>query len=189
MMIPVSSPYVEVRMDTSVTYALVKARTDTSGIYATTRHTCHTHTLHVTYTIDKHSLRALFTRTIYTIRTQFTSTLYARTSYAPDLRVQSTHPTYVIRHVIRLSLARTYYTSLFGAHVFIIESVPNSKLSSLFPEKKHSITLAIRIGSVYHTCYRLYSKAQTTASHSLTLSLGIGTVSLFICTRFLNRLI
>ena len=34
--IPVSSPYVEVSMDTSGTYALVKSRTDTSGIYTPT---------------------------------------------------------------------------------------------------------------------------------------------------------
>ena len=34
--IPVSSPYIEVRMDTSGTYALIKARTDTSEIYAPT---------------------------------------------------------------------------------------------------------------------------------------------------------
>ena len=78
------------------------------------------------------------------MRVQVTRPTYAynlrarllRTIYALVLRVQSTHPTYVIRHVISLSLARTYYTSLFGAHVFIIESVPNSKLSSLFPENK-----------------------------------------------------
>ena len=75
--ISVSSPYIEVRMDTSGPYALVKARTDTSGIYTPTRHTGHAHTLHVTYMIDKHSLRAQFTRSIYTIRTIFTSTLYA----------------------------------------------------------------------------------------------------------------
>ena len=81
--IPVSSPYIEVPMDTSGPYALVKARTDTSGIYTPTRHTGHTHTLHVTYTIDKHSLRARFPRAIYTTRTRFTSTLYARTIYAP----------------------------------------------------------------------------------------------------------
>ena len=81
--IPVSSPYIEVRMDTSGPYALVKARTDTSGIFTPTRHTGHTHTLHVTYTIDKHSLRARFPRAIYTTRTRFTSTLYARTIYAP----------------------------------------------------------------------------------------------------------
>ena len=105
--IPVSLPYLEVRMDTSRTYALVKARTDTSGIYTPTRHTGHTHTLHGTYTVDKHSLRARFTRTIYMIRTQFTSTLYARTIYAPDLRVQSTCPNYVYN--LRAHLMCTIY--------------------------------------------------------------------------------
>ena len=34
--IPVSSPYIEVRMDTSGPYALIKTRTDTSGIYTPT---------------------------------------------------------------------------------------------------------------------------------------------------------
>ena len=62
----------------------------------------------------------------------------ARTCYAPILRVQSTRPTYAIRHVIRLILARTYYTSYFGTHVFIIESVPNIKLSSVFHENKNN---------------------------------------------------
>ena len=62
--IPVSSTYIEVRMDTSGPYALVKARTYTSGIYTLTQHTGHTHTLHVTYTIDKHSLRARFTHRV-----------------------------------------------------------------------------------------------------------------------------
>ena len=184
MRITVSSPYAEVCMDTSGTYALIKARTDTSKIYAPSQHTGHTHTLHVTYTIDKHILRARSTRKIYTIRTQFTSTLYACTIYMPNLWIkstrptyaynlharltryvtsyvlvwrvrilrfssarmcytlvlplQSTRPTYAIRHVIRLILARTYYTSYFGTHVFIIESVPNSKLSSNFPENKNT---------------------------------------------------
>ena len=81
--IPVSSPYIEVRMDTSGPYTLVKARTDTSGICTPTRHTGHTHNLHFTYTIDQHSLRACFTRAIYTTCTKFTSTLYACTIYSP----------------------------------------------------------------------------------------------------------
>ena len=81
--IPVSSPYIEVHMDTSGPYALVKASTDTSRIYTPIRHTGHTHTLHVTYMIDKHSLRALFPGAIYMTPTRFTSTLYARTIYSP----------------------------------------------------------------------------------------------------------
>ena len=79
----VSSPYIEVRMDTSGPYALVKERMDTSRICTPTRHTGYTHTLHVMYTIDKHSLRARFLRAIYMTRKIFTSTLYARTIYAP----------------------------------------------------------------------------------------------------------
>ena len=119
-----------------------------SVICTPTRHTDHTHTLHVTYTIDEHSLRAYFTRPIYTTRTIFTSILYARTIYAPTyahnqcqkimctiyapnlrvqptsyfgahmLHVQPTRPTYTYN--LRLSLSRTYYTTWFGAHVFII---------------------------------------------------------------------
>ena len=94
-------------MDTSGTYALIKARTDTSGIYAPTRHTGHTHTLHVTYTIDNHILRAQFTRPNYTICTRFTSTLYARTIYAPNLRVQYMCLNYVYN--LRAHITRTIY--------------------------------------------------------------------------------
>ena len=135
-----------------------------SGICTSTRHTGHTHTLHVTYTIDKHSLRARFMRTIYTICTRFTKhTLraynlrpqYTRTIYALELRVQSTLPTYAYN--LRLSLARTRYTYNLCAKLtrttfllvwrariircglartyLLLQSVPNSKLSSLFPEK------------------------------------------------------
>ena len=113
--IPVSSPYIEVRMDTSGPYALVKARKDTSGIYTPTRHTGHTHTLHVTYTIDKHSLRARFPRAIHTTRTRFTNTLYARTIYAPHLRVQSTRPNYVYN--LRAQLTRTIYVLVWRARI------------------------------------------------------------------------
>ena len=91
--IPVSSPYIEVRMDTSGLYTLVKACTDTSGIYTPTRHTGHTHTLHLTYTIDKHSLRPRPTHTIY----------------RPELHVKSTRPSYACN--LRLILAHTYNTS------------------------------------------------------------------------------
>ena len=116
MRIPVSSPYIEVRMNTFGPYALIKERTDTSGIYTPTRHTGHTHTLNVTYTIDQHSLQAYFTRPIYTTRTRFTKrTLRAynlrppptRTINASKLRVQSMRPTYAYN--LRLSLARTCY--------------------------------------------------------------------------------
>ena len=115
--IRVSSHYIEVRMDTSGPYSLVKARTDTSGICASTQHTGHTHTLHSTYTIEKHSLRALFTRTIYNTRTRFTSTLSAHTIYAP---------TYVYNQCQR-STCKIYApnlcrqpTSQFGAHILYV---------------------------------------------------------------------
>ena len=92
--IPVSLTYVEVCMDISVAYALVKARTDTYRMYTPTQYTGHTHTLHVTYTIDKHSFCSRFTCTIYIIRTRFTSTLYARTIYAPNIHVKHMLPNY-----------------------------------------------------------------------------------------------
>ena len=105
--IPVCSPYIEVSMDTSGPYALVKACTGTSGINTPTLHTGHTHTLHVTYTIGKHSLRARFTHAIYTICTRSTRTLYACTIYAPDKGVQSSRPNYVYN--VRAQLTLTIY--------------------------------------------------------------------------------
>ena len=63
--IPVSSPYIEVRMDTSGLYTLVKTRT----IFP---ESAHPHNTQVT-------------RTLYTSLTQLTSTVYARTIYAPNL--------------------------------------------------------------------------------------------------------
>ena len=81
--IPVSSTYMEVRMNTSGPYALVKARKDNSGICTPTGHKGLTYTLHVTYTIDKHSLHTRFPCAIYTTRTISTSRIYARTIYAP----------------------------------------------------------------------------------------------------------
>ena len=148
-MIPVSSPYIAVRMDTSGPYALVKARTDTSGIYTPARHTGHTHTLHVTYTIDKHSLRARFPRAIYTARTSFTITLYARTIHAPYIRVQSMLPNYVYN--LRAQLTRTIYVLVWRARI-------------------------IRL-SLAHTCYALISRIQParptyTIRHVIRLSLA-----------------
>ena len=115
MRIPVSSPYIEVCMDTSGTYAFVKARM----IFP---ESAHTHDTQVT-------------RTLYTSRTRFTSTFYAptlcaqftrhvqdlqayfkrvqftppptRTINASKLCVQSTRPTYAYN--LRLSLTRTRY--------------------------------------------------------------------------------
>ena len=104
MSIPISSPYIEVRMDTSGPYALVKTRIDTSGICTPRRHTGHAHNLH-----------ARFTRAIYTTCTKFISTLTrvqftppnTRTINARKLRVQPTRPTYAYN--LHLSLARTCY--------------------------------------------------------------------------------
>ena len=131
-----------------LTVRTCKSTYNISGICTRTRHTFHTHTLHVTYTIYQHSLCMYFTRPIYTTRTRFTSILYVPTNYAPTyahnkcqritctiyapnfrvqptsyfgahtLRVQPTRPTYAYN--LHLSLACAYYTMWFGAHVFII---------------------------------------------------------------------
>ena len=115
--IPVSSPYIEVCMDTSGPYALVKSRTDNSGICTPTQHTGHTQNLHVTYTIDNHSLRARFPHATCTTRTRFISTLYARTIYAP---------TYAYNQCQRITCTiyapnlRVQPMSLFGVHVLYV---------------------------------------------------------------------
>ena len=114
-------------MDTSGPYALVKARTDTSGIYTPKQNTDQKHTLHVMYKIDKHSLhtsfRAQFTRHIQDLHAHFTHVQFTppptRTINASKLRVQSTCPTYVYN--LCLSLARMYYTSYFGAHMLHVQ--------------------------------------------------------------------
>ena len=111
----VSSLYIELRMDTSGPYALIKERINTSGIYTPTQHTGRTHTLHVTYTIDKHILRAQFTCAIYTIRKRFNSTLYECTIYAPNLHVQSMRPNYVYN--LRAQLTRTIYVLVWRAYI------------------------------------------------------------------------
>ena len=90
--------------------------------------------LHDTYNIYKHILRSYNllpqlraqstpANYVYSLHTQLTRTIYvlvwrariilislACTCYVLILRVPPTRPTYTIRHVIRLSLARTYYT-------------------------------------------------------------------------------
>ena len=137
-----------------------------SGICTPTRHTGHTHTLHVTYTIDQHILSTYFTRPIYTTRTIFTSILTrvqftpppTRTINASKLRVQSTCPTYAYNlrlslartryaYNLRTQLTRTTYVLVWRARIIrcglartylLLESVPNSKLSSLFPENKYT---------------------------------------------------
>ena len=56
----------------------------------------------------------------------------ARTRYAYNLRAQLTRTTYALvwrARIIRCGLAHAY---------LLLESVPNSKLSSLFPENKYT---------------------------------------------------
>ena len=133
--IPVSSPYIEVRMDTSGTYALVKARI----IFPESAHPHDTQVTHTLYTsrtrltskVYTRILRAQFTRHVQDLQAYFTRVQFTpphmRTINASKLRVQSKRPTYAYN--LRLSLTRTY---------LLLESVPNSKLSSLFPENKYT---------------------------------------------------
>ena len=150
MRIPVSSPYFEVRMDTSGSYALVKART----IFPESAHpqdtqvtrTLYTSRTQFTSTVYAPTLRAQFTRKVQDLQTYFTHVQFTppptRTINARELRVQSTRPTYAYNlrlslartgynrcqrimcttyaYNLRLSLACTYYKMWFGAHVFII---------------------------------------------------------------------
>ena len=212
--IPVSSPYIEVCMDTSGPYALVNACT----IFPESAHphdtqvtrTLYTSRTRLTSTVYARSLRAQFTRHIQDLQAYFTHVQFTpphkRTINVSKVRVQSMRPTYAYN--LHLSLGRTRYVYNLRDQItcrtyvlvwraciirfglactyLLLESVPNCKLSSLFPEKIHSVTSAIRIVSVYQTCSRIYSKADTTALHLSTLSLGIGTVSLFIYTIFLK---
>ena len=163
MRIPVSLPYTEVRIDTSGPYALVKARTIFLES-AHPHNTQVTHTLYTSRTrliskVYARTLRAQFKRHVqdlqaYFMRVQFTPPP-TRTINASELHVQSTRPTYAYN--LRLSLActryaynlcaqltRTTYVLVWRARIIqcglarkylLLESVPNSKLSSLFPEK------------------------------------------------------
>ena len=109
--------------DTQVTHTLYASRTRlTSVVYAPD--------LHAQFTRYVQDLQSHFTRVkstrlnyVYNIRAQLTHTIYVlvwrariirlslvRTSYTPILHVQSTRPTYAIRHVIRRSLVRILYT-------------------------------------------------------------------------------
>ena len=113
--IPVSSPYFEVRMDTSGSYALVKART----IFPESAHphdtqvtrTLYTSRTRLTSTVYAPTLRAQFTRNIQDLQAYFTRVKCTppptHTINASKLRVQSTRPTYVYN--LRLSLALTRY--------------------------------------------------------------------------------
>ena len=113
-------------MDTSGSYALVKARTifPESAHPHDTQVTRTLYTSHTRFTSTVHAptLRAQFTRHVQDLQAYFTRIQFTppptRTINARELRVQSTRLTYAYNP--RLSLARTYYTMWFGAHVFII---------------------------------------------------------------------
>ena len=116
--IPVSSPYIEVRMDTSGPYALVKARTDTSGICTPKHNTEVTRTLYMsrtqfTSTVYAPGLRTQFTRHVQDLQAHFMLVQFTppptRTINARKLCVQSTRPTYAYN--LRLSLTCMYYMS------------------------------------------------------------------------------
>ena len=116
VIIPVSSPYFEVRMDTSGLYALVKVRT----IFPESAHphniqvtrTLYTSRTGLTSTVYAPNLRAQFTRHVQYLQAYFTHVQFmpppTRTINASKLHVQSTRPTYAYN--LRLSLARTYLT-------------------------------------------------------------------------------
>ena len=115
MRIPVSSPYFEVCMDTSGSYALVKACT----IFPESAHphdtqvtrTLYTSRTRLTSTVYAPTLRAQFTRHIQDLQAYFTRIQFTpsptRTINASELCVQSTRPTYAYN--LRLSLACTHY--------------------------------------------------------------------------------
>ena len=94
-----------------------KSTYDISGICTPTRHTGHTHSLHITYTIDQHSLRAYFTRPIYTTCTIFTKRNLRAYNLRPHLRAQSMPENYVYN--LRAQLTRTTYILVWRAHVTI----------------------------------------------------------------------
>ena len=78
-------------------------------------------------TINARELRVQSTRPTYASNLRLS---LARTRYSYNLRAQLTRTTYVLgwrARIIRCGLARTY---------LLLESVPNIKLSSLFPENK-----------------------------------------------------
>ena len=164
--IPVSSPHIEVHMYTSGPYALVKSRTIfPESVHPHDKQV--TRTLYMsrtqlTSTVYARTLRAQFTRHIQELHAYFMRVQFKpppmRTINARKLRVQYTRPTYVYN--LRLSLARTRYVYNLRAQLMrttyvlvwrariirsglartylLLESVPNSKLSSLFPQNKYT---------------------------------------------------
>ena len=116
VIIPVSSPYIEVRMNTSGPYALVKVR--------------------LIFLESAHPRDTQVTRTLYTSRTQLTSKVYVRTLCAqftrhvqdlqayftpyklrPHIRAQSMPDNYVYN--LRAQLTRTTYVLVWRAQVTI----------------------------------------------------------------------
>ena len=80
-------------------------------------------------TINASKLCVQSTRPTYAYNLRLSLT---RTRYVYNLRAQFTRTTYALvwrARIIRCGLARTY---------LLLESVPNSKLSSLFPENKYT---------------------------------------------------
>ena len=85
----------------------------TATITRTTRITSHVHDWQAQFTrpIYAHNLQDMHTIYKHTLRAYNLRARPTRKMYVPVLHIQSMRPTYLIRHVIRLSLARTYYTS------------------------------------------------------------------------------
>ena len=111
----VSSPYFEVRMDTSRSYALVKART----IFPESAHPHNTQVTRTLYTsrtrltskVYAPTLCAQFTQHVQDLQAYFTRVQFTppptRTINASKLSVQSMRPSYTYK--LRLSLACTRY--------------------------------------------------------------------------------
>ena len=153
-------------MDTSGPYTLVKARTifPASAHLPDTQvtRTLYTSRTRLTSTVYARTLRAQFTRHVQDLQAYFTRVQFTpspkRTINDSELCVQSTRPTYAYN--LRLSLARTRYAYNLRAQLtrttyvlvwrariiqcglartyLLLEPVPNSKLSSLFPENKYN---------------------------------------------------
>ena len=152
-------------MDNSGLYAFVKARTlfpESAHPHDTqVTRTLYTPRPRLTSTFCARTLRARFTRHVQYLQAYFTRIQFTppptRTINASELRVQSTSPTYTYN--LRLSLARTRYEYNLLAQLtrttyalvwrariircglactyLLIESVLNSKLSSIFLENKY----------------------------------------------------
>ena len=135
-------------MDTSGPYTLLKAPTDTSGICTPTQHTGHTHTLHVTYTIEKHSLCAVSTRNLHDTYKIYKHNLRTY-NLRPHLRVKSMPANYVYN--IRAQLTRTTYVSFWRARIIRLSLACTCYAYNLRARPTRYVTWYILVGA--HVLY------------------------------------